>query len=72
MRGRQDQAAALRCVEVSGARALRWLQRPGIRNAAGILVLGAGLLTLAAPWLMRAPALHGVLQALGCRSLPGF
>lgn len=56
----------------SGARALRWLQRPGIRNAGGILVLGAGLLTLAAPWLMRAPALHGVLQALGCRSLPGF
>ena len=29
-----------------------------------------GLLTIAAPWLMRLPAMHGVLEALGCRSLP--
>ncbi|PZO65349.1 MAG: sulfite exporter TauE/SafE family protein [Pseudoxanthomonas suwonensis] len=54
----------------SGARALRWLQRPPFRAAAGVLVLLAGVLTLAAPWLMQVPALHGVLQALGCRTLP--
>jgi hypothetical protein len=33
---------------------------------AGILVLAAGLLTLASPWLMQIPALHGALTALGC------
>ena len=32
-----------------------------------VLVLGAGLLTIAAPWLMQVPALHGPLAALGCR-----
>jgi len=54
----------------SGARVGRALQRPGMRMTAGGLVLLAGLLTLAAPWLMQVPALHGVLAALGCRSLP--
>lgn len=54
----------------SGARMGRWLQRPGWRMAAAILVMTAGILTLAAPWLMQVPALHGVLSALGCRSLP--
>jgi sulfite exporter TauE/SafE len=54
----------------SGARMGRWLQRPGWRMTAAMLVLLAGVLTLAAPWLMRVPALHGVLSALGCRSLP--
>lgn len=54
----------------SGARMGRWLQRPGWRTSAAMLVLTAGLLTLAAPWLMRVPVLHGVLSALGCRSLP--
>jgi sulfite exporter TauE/SafE len=54
----------------SGARVGRALQRPGLRTAAGGLVLLAGLVTIAAPWLMQVPALHGVLAALGCRSLP--
>lgn len=44
----------------------RWLARPGQRRLAGGVMLGAGLLTLSAPWLMQVPALHGVLAALGC------
>lgn len=54
----------------SGARLGRWLQRPGWRAAAGALVLAAGVLTLAAPWLMHVPALHGPLAALGCVPAP--
>lgn len=54
----------------SGARMGRWLQRPGLRKGAAFIVLAAGLLTLLAPWLMQVPALHGVLAALGCRTLP--
>lgn len=50
----------------SGARVGRWLQQPRWRTAAGLLVLAAGLLTLASPWLMQVPALHEVLVALGC------
>jgi len=50
----------------SGARVARWLQKPGLRRSAGALVLAAGLLTLASPWLMQVPALHGLLAALGC------
>lgn len=53
----------------SGARMGRWLQRPGLRTALACFVLAAGLLTLAAPWLMQVPALHGVLAALGCQPL---
>lgn len=55
----------------SGARMNRWLQRPGLRMALGGVVLGAGLLTLSAPWLMQVPALHGPLAALGCRPYAG-
>lgn len=55
----------------AGARIGQRLQRGAVRNAAGLLVLSAGLLTLAAPWLMTMPAMHGLLAALGCRSLPG-
>lgn len=55
----------------AGARIGQRLQRGAFRNAAGLLVVASGLLTLAAPWLMRLPAMHGVLVALGCRSLPG-
>ncbi|MBB5015148.1 sulfite exporter TauE/SafE family protein [Rehaibacterium terrae] len=55
----------------SGARAARWLARPAARTAAATLVLSAGLLTLAAPWLAQVPALHAWLEALGCRTLPG-
>lgn len=53
----------------SGARLGQRLQRGGLRAAAGALVLFAGALTIAAPWLMQVPALHGVLSALGCRPL---
>jgi len=52
----------------SGARVGRWLQRPGLRSGLACLVMAAGLLTLAAPWLMQVPALHGPLAALGCRT----
>ena len=48
------------------ARRARLLRRRHAIVAAGVLVLAAGLLTLAAPWLMQVPALHAVLQALGC------
>lgn len=54
----------------SGARLGRWLQRPALRRAAAALIALAGLLTLAAPWLMQVPALHGPLAALGCKPLP--
>jgi sulfite exporter TauE/SafE len=54
---------------MSGARLGRWLQTRW-RNAAAALVLAAGVLTLTAPWLMRVPALHSLLAALGCGSLP--
>lgn len=53
----------------SGARLGQRLQRSGLRNAAGILILIAALLTIGAPWLMQVPALHGVLSTLGCRPL---
>ncbi|MBS0225657.1 MAG: sulfite exporter TauE/SafE family protein [Proteobacteria bacterium] len=54
----------------AGARMGQRLQRGGWRIAMGICVLSAGILTLTAPLLMKAPALHGVLAALGCQSLP--
>jgi len=54
----------------SGQRMGRWLQRPGLRRTAALLVLAMGLLTIAAPWLMRVPALHDILAALGCQPLP--
>ena len=54
----------------SGARLGRWLQQSGRRTAVAMIVLLAGVLTLAAPWLMKAPALHAVLSALGCQTLP--
>ena len=50
----------------TGARLGQRLQRGGARTVAGVLVLSAGLVTLAAPWLMQVPALHGVLRVLGC------
>lgn len=50
----------------SGARVGRWLQRPGFRRGAAMFVLGAGVLTLSAPWLMHVPALQGWLGMLGC------
>lgn len=53
----------------AGARLGQRLQRGGWRAAMGCVVFGSGVLTLAAPWLAQAPALHGALAALGCRSL---
>ena len=50
----------------SGARLGQRLLRGRWRNAAAALVLVAGVVTLASPWLMQHPALHGVLAALGC------
>lgn len=54
----------------SGARLGRWLQRPAWRRSAAAAILLAGMLTLAAPWLVHIPALHDALAALGCRTLP--
>jgi len=50
----------------SGARVGRWLQRSGARRGAAAFVLAAGMLTMAAPWLMQVPSLHGVMAWLGC------
>ncbi len=48
----------------------RWVARPAQRRLAGVLMLLAGLATLAAPWLMQVPALHDALAALGCLPRP--
>ncbi|MBX3725354.1 MAG: sulfite exporter TauE/SafE family protein [Xanthomonadales bacterium] len=53
------------------ARLARRLSRPGSRRGLGLMVVLAGALTLAAPWLAQVPALHSLLGALGCRTLPG-
>jgi sulfite exporter TauE/SafE len=53
----------------AGARVGQRLQRGGWRVASAMVVLFAGVVTLAGPWLMQVPALHGALQALGCRSV---
>lgn len=53
----------------AGARFGQRLQRGSWRTTMGLCVMLAGVITLAAPLLMQAPALHGVLSMLGCRSL---
>ena len=53
----------------SGARLGQSLGSRGLRRLAGSVVLVAGLLTMAAPWLGHLPGMHGMLAALGCRSL---
>ncbi len=50
----------------SGATLGRFLQRGSWRIALGGFILAAGILTIIAPWLMRYPALHPALAALGC------
>lgn len=55
----------------AGARLGRRLQRGGLRIAMASVLLLAGATTLLAPWLAHSPAVHGVLVALGCRSLAG-
>ena len=54
----------------AGARLGQRLQRGGWRGAMAGMLLLSGVLTIVAPWLMHAPALHAALEALGCRSLP--
>ena len=54
----------------SGERLGRWLQRPAWRGMAASMILLAGVLTLAAPWLAQVPVAHALLSALGCASLP--
>jgi sulfite exporter TauE/SafE len=54
----------------SGARLGRRWQQPAFRRVAAGFVLAAGVLTIASPWLMQHPALHGILAALGCQPLP--
>jgi sulfite exporter TauE/SafE len=54
----------------SGARLKLWLQHGRWRIGAALLILTAGLLTIAAPWLMHVPALHDTLAALGCTPAP--
>lgn len=50
----------------SGMHLGKRLLQGGLRTAAGVLVTVAGALTVAAPWLIAVPALHGPLKALGC------
>lgn len=54
----------------SGQRFGRVLQRPVLRRTAAVFVAGAGVVTMAAPWLMQHPQMHGVLAMLGCISAP--
>lgn len=53
------------------AAGLRWGLPGGVwgQRAGAVLIGGAGVLTLTAPWLMQVPVLHAALAALGCRSL---
>lgn len=50
----------------SGAHVGRRLLRGPARRWLGAVIVAAGVLTMAAPWLMHVPGLHGVLVALGC------
>jgi len=59
----------LTTISYSGARFQGLLGHKGLRSGMALVVFFAGLLTASAPWLMQAPALHGLLEALGCRSL---
>lgn len=53
-------------ITYAGVRLSAWVQHKNLRRIGGVLLLVAGLITLATPWLMTIPALHGVLGALGC------
>lgn len=56
-------------ISYSGARFQHLLGHRGLRMGLAMTVFVAGVLTAAAPWLMHAPGMHGLLTALGCRSL---
>ena len=53
----------------SGASLASRLARPPFRYGAAVLILGAGVLTLSGPLLVDIPAMHALLEALGCRSV---
>lgn len=53
----------------SGARARTALANPALRRTGAALIALAGLLTLTAPWLAHISAVHGLLAAMGCRTL---
>jgi sulfite exporter TauE/SafE len=50
----------------SGLHLGRRLLRGSSRRVLGTLVVAAGVVAMAAPWLMQVPALHHALAALGC------
>lgn len=52
------------------ARLARRLGTGNARLALAGLVIAAGVVTVAAPWLAAIPGVHGVLVALGCSTLP--
>lgn len=52
------------------ARLARRLSTGPRRAALAGLVIFAGALTLATPWLAHVPGVHAALSALGCRTLP--
>jgi uncharacterized protein len=54
----------------SGARLGRWLHDPRRRGAGVALLMLAGGVTMASPWLMHAPGMPAVLAALGCLPTP--
>lgn len=51
------------------ARLARRLGSSHRRRVLALLVIAAGAITVAAPWLAAVPGLHGLLEALGCRTL---
>jgi len=53
----------------SGARLGGLLKQRGWRLAGAAVIAVAGIVTMAGPWLAAQPAIHDILQALGCRSL---
>jgi sulfite exporter TauE/SafE len=53
----------------SGARVGRWMQHTSARRSVAGFVLLAGVVTMAGPWLMHVPSLHGLMGWLGCESL---
>jgi hypothetical protein len=56
-------------ISYSGSQFAALFRKKGLRNGFVALIFLAGLLTAAAPLLMRSPGAHAVLEALGCRSL---
>lgn len=53
----------------SGARLGGLLAKRAWRVGAAALVALAGVVTMAGPWLAGQPAIHAVLEAMGCRSV---